>query len=693
MASNINALANYDIVLAISNEAINAQFEELYRKELPEDLLPPDFEPGDQVALPRPSHYINHDFKVLIKEDGVEDEQELQGIDGHIKCPVVTIHPEKSGVAIVSLTFEHDESVSETDKKDSFLQHLVVEKRQASINRLNINGWTFSWECSIAIKDIDDVMADLVGPAEDQEQQVQLPNETINKLKKRFDTEPQNEVDVSVFTASSIFCMMQAVQMTNSFDIKTPDGYEWPKKLSTAQMQFSIATAKTMVVDHFKNMREAAIKNGKDVSHLPTANNPFVLGYSIRQEIPKLKDLNMNADPTKTPRYFIPRKVDCTTTASPGNKYTAGTLNFCMFTHREDESSDAGSIDIGTVKFPETFFQKLSIRGGLMGSSKGKQGGHDGIMGFSRDIFCKRWLTETVAQPFVADDSKYSDAFKPMLSGLASPTSSPWRKPLQNSSVREVMKGLEYGGVVTGVMLPDFSVGEKDLSIKRSYTGTSRATVRYTSDFLSYTPEQRQESDLRRSLYLDLRVWNEFDLQLSLQKTTFLGFLFGESPIRNLIGVGDSDNKEYTTMIKAFYRSNFKIGYTLSPGQGGIWSMSKDNDRTTFPGKTAPAKVIDCTNDSSEPWKNFSGDGFNLYSQKFDVAKERDMPNELLEIAKDWYGNQNLEIENAVENVLKSIKNAVIMPAGNVLQFKGLDCDEEGNVYSTVDYQTLTPTR
>lgn len=67
-----------------------------------------------------------------------------------------------------------------------------------------------------------------------------------------------------------------------------------------------------------------------------------------------------------------------------------------------------------------------------------------------------------------------------------------------------------------------------------------------------------------------------------------------------------------------------------------------------------------------------------------------EVPNWLEGIAKKWYDNQKLINDSAVDSVMKSIHNVVIMPAGNVLQFKGLDCDEAGNLYSTVDYQTLS---
>ena len=148
--------------------------------------------------------------------------------------------------------------------------------------------------------------------------------------------------------------------------------------------------------------------------------------------------------------------------------------------------------------------------------------------------------------------------------------------------------------------------------------------------------------------------------------------------------------------MKLTLNYSFRVGYTLSPGQGGIWSITKDSSRTTFPGASATPNVVDCTNNSEgdTPWAgNIERERFDLYLRKFDKAKSEDLPNWLEDIAKEWYGNQNLGIQKAVDGVMESLRDVVIMPAGTVLTFKGLDCDHEGNVYSSVDWQTLTPSR
>lgn len=217
---------------------------------------------------------------------------------------------------------------------------------------------------------------DLIAPAEDASAQIQVPEEALDQLKQKFN--PDEWVNTSTFTASSIFCLLNAVQMTNTFQLIPPEGEKQPDT-----ERFAVVT--TMIVKHFTNMREGTQSaDGKDKSHLPTPNSPFVLGYGIRQKVPDLSDINAQADPTKTPAYFIPRKVDCTTTASPGGHFTGGTLNFCMLTHREegDPALEIPNSESDAGRFPKTFFEHLEVYGGA--GNADHPGGHDGVMAFSK---------------------------------------------------------------------------------------------------------------------------------------------------------------------------------------------------------------------------------------------------------------------------------------------------------------------
>lgn len=167
-----HTLAGYDVVLSVSVEAVNNQMQFLYNKELPDDRLPPPQELEGQEPLPPAQHFINHHFQIFPKdpeeeEDDDEDEgvtsgesdnSDREGIDGHILAPRVAMHPNKPGVVILTLRFHRDETVIDESKRDSVLQLWRRGKRKPQIKRTVINGWTLSWESSVAQKDIDDVV-------------------------------------------------------------------------------------------------------------------------------------------------------------------------------------------------------------------------------------------------------------------------------------------------------------------------------------------------------------------------------------------------------------------------------------------------------------------------------------------------------------------------------------------------------
>ncbi|KAM5380094.1 hypothetical protein ACJZ2D_003741 [Fusarium nematophilum] len=509
LSDNKNTLKGYDIVLSISAEAINAQFQTLYDKELPPDLLPPPAHlAGEAAPLPRPKHYINHDFQVFpqpeVAEDDEEEEEEepeeiedkdRQGINAHIGAPRIAFHPEKQGVAIITLKFRRDETVEDEERKDSVLQYWIFTKsgrRRTKV--LNLNGWEFSWHADIGQKDIDDVVSDLINPAENSDSQIQLPDTVITQLKDKLNTDGRSDgVNSSTFTASSIFCVIEAVQMTESFIIKPPAGVPEP----TGDEQTRLITS---ITRHFKGLKDVA-ESGKDESHLPTPHNPFVLGYGIRQKVPELSSINGNADPTKTPPYFLPASVDSTTTASPGNGFTEGTLNFCMLTNRRSGGSRSmPREDRNAGEFPETFFNKLRLYGGAGNSER--PGGHDGVMAFSKEVFNDFWLNEYVVNRLISKPEEYGYTLR-MHGSIESVGMSRYNK---RTDLHDARHQLDYE--YNEIPCPREPVYEQ----KRTAYGSNTVDARYSSDFLNYNEDQRKQTDLQRNLHIDIDVYNELKL-------------------------------------------------------------------------------------------------------------------------------------------------------------------------------------
>jgi hypothetical protein len=138
-----------------------------------------------------------------------------------------------------------------------------------------------------------------------------------------------------------------------------------------------------------------------------TPDNPFVLGYGISQTVPDIRLINPTADPDLTPRFFIPRKFQMTTTPGSvqpsGEKFTNGTLNFCMVTHRDcypntkvempgrEERLVGPQQNLNAGKLDRTFFDVT------------RTAAHDGVMGFCRDLILDKFIAQIMGKSFYAD--------------------------------------------------------------------------------------------------------------------------------------------------------------------------------------------------------------------------------------------------------------------------------------------------
>ena len=158
-------LGGYDIVLAISQEAVNRQLEALYLTEV------------DPPILNGPKYLIDHEMHFHQKfESGAFARW---GIDGYVCCPKVdfgggTIDDTDDVYRVARITFkfrkaEKDE-LSRKDREegkleDSVYRFLVIdgvdEETGMPKSRLEeriINGMEISWEAVVARKEIANVM-------------------------------------------------------------------------------------------------------------------------------------------------------------------------------------------------------------------------------------------------------------------------------------------------------------------------------------------------------------------------------------------------------------------------------------------------------------------------------------------------------------------------------------------------------
>ena len=354
------SLADYDMVIAIFEEAIKSQLEKLYSTLVDTGGLPPLLQVKDYKPMPASGHLINHNLVLhpLNKKKTTETNKVAyrpDGIAGFIECPKVRFRPSiadptgadatsKYKNAHLEITFKKDDQTGQSSK----VRYLDPEE-PGSLAEFILDGHTVSWAVKIARRDVEDVMNSkgfsctqgttilltntlpaIIKASQDPQQSV-LAHDGLTK-------QLENYVDTQAFTVSSIFCLFEEQTMVDSFKLLGPDR----KPVTTTVAK----EAKIRIVDYFSNLQEE-IGSG---SAVPVPENPYILGYSISQKIKPTCATDTSASLKNTPSYFKPKQFNTTVTPGEGLGQqwitTSGTLNFCLLTHREGPgSSDKTSID------------------------------------------------------------------------------------------------------------------------------------------------------------------------------------------------------------------------------------------------------------------------------------------------------------------------------------------------------------
>lgn len=47
-------------------------------------------------------------------------------------------------------------------------------------------------------------------------------------------------------------------------------------------------------------------------------------------------------------------------------------------------------------------------------------------------------------------------------------------------------------------------------------------------------------------------------------------------------------------------------------------------------------------------------------------------------------------IDDKLQNIFSGLKTTVILPAGNVFTFKGINTDNDGNLHTSINYRTVS---
>ena len=163
-SSDPDTLKGYDMVITVSQDAINKQFQRLYEAEIPNKLMPDPEELEGFEALPAAKHYINHQIKInpqsLVEwdtpgfedlrpevrpDDGLFFLESEKWIEGEIEAPFVTFGEEEGNYRCVRVNL----------KFRSGLLHYMVLGRPV---KADLAGCTLSWLTDLSHREVGNVM-------------------------------------------------------------------------------------------------------------------------------------------------------------------------------------------------------------------------------------------------------------------------------------------------------------------------------------------------------------------------------------------------------------------------------------------------------------------------------------------------------------------------------------------------------
>jgi hypothetical protein len=166
ISNNDGSMRGFDIVLALSEEAINASLQKLYDTEIEQGSLPPPTEIPDFAPLPQATHFINHRLslhRLNSKKSKPGSPVYLEaGIEGWIECPKVRFRPILDlGQAVTADARYKNASVelkftSGPDGQNSTVKYFDREMGDYDIKILD--GMTMAWSVKIGRLDVQDIM-------------------------------------------------------------------------------------------------------------------------------------------------------------------------------------------------------------------------------------------------------------------------------------------------------------------------------------------------------------------------------------------------------------------------------------------------------------------------------------------------------------------------------------------------------
>ncbi|KAJ7018521.1 hypothetical protein C8F04DRAFT_1277619 [Mycena alexandri] len=500
--------------------------------------------------------------------------------------------------------------------------------------------WIMSWMVDLGSEAIRDI-----------EEQILHPDA---KIALKDAVKGGEEVPSTAFLISSVFCLFENDRIVNSFELRVGAS---PASVSDAATIAAITTlaedADNPLASQYTwnkahtaldfsaggvlrdpsnsgtlvaDMMKVVTKYFVDLGKDPSNPNPYVLGYAVQQTYAP----RSTAIPEMVPASFF-----FSTTPSPSaSQPNQATLNFCMLglgTHQTGTNDPNTNFNAGIIETPYGVITKL-------GASS------NGTLAFSRNLFTTQYIVKEYVSRFQV---------QPPALGINLTSNPP---SIDNSAAH-------YNTV------QDFTYDYEDVDEKVNWrriqrSGQSRLNVTWSSS-LSENPNEKFAEDSLRVLHIRVAGSIHFNVHCW---TTLKG-----------AGGGHDGNGKWDDGGSYWADASWSADLKLNTGSDGTWAFypSLEEQSINLP-RDGNGNVVYKSDHHLQGWVAFED---FLASLCGDMMKHYFGKMFELTISQSWSDN--------ITKGLKALNTKVIMPAGDVFEFKGLDTDTEGNVYTHLTYKSI----
>ncbi|KAI8710946.1 hypothetical protein NCS52_01523500 [Fusarium sp. LHS14.1] len=463
-----------------------------------------------------------------------------------------------------------------------------------------------------------------------------------------------------------------------------------------------------------------------DLTHEPVQD--FVKGHGLTQKLKEIPPKDRKW--AENVPYFIPRQFDLTMTKGDG-EYSNGVINYYLLTHRPDEDPNrsvgegfrsieyekdvgAGFWDAGNTPYKRIRAHR-------------KASGAGGVMTFSREIFRDYWLSENFLsyfKPTATYNEHISKGCQDQVNKLCLTQKYKFQPMTCQDMDTDKMKESEDLSAFLNLVLRASKkinmelkylqrrqvqgrilYGSKQFDmLANSLPGFAEAILTYTSD-VQKNPHLGKSADTNRKIYFDVAMPSLLSIKQEASGICNINRLFEDKKRVAMwtltAGIGLAADMianpqwfiDIFTQWLAPRRANIqivtKVGFDMSPA-GDTWSLAleKDRSRTTVPigSEELPKQVnppvsfttlenIIGEQKMTDLSRRIKGYGVIIDLENHDMFKEFGTSKGMDRFAKpanQWASNFESRLESNMAALASSLMTKLILPAGNVFEFKSL---------------------